>query len=91
MNVDPTRIRPAQITDQLLERRRILKRIVLQYLKQPLGLWTEISRSNLLGVLLRLLRKIKFPNHQLRVFEDLLSGSFNPLRIDSRMPGMDTR
>ena len=89
--VYPPRIRTVQITDQLLERRRVLKRISFQYLEQPLDLRPKIGRSNFLGVFLRLLRKVELPTHQLRVFEDLLSGSFNPLRIESRMPGMDTK
>jgi hypothetical protein len=89
--VYPPRIRTVQITDQLLERRRGMKRISFQYLEQPLDLRTKIGRSSFLGVFLRLLRKVELPTHQLRVFEDLLSGSFKPLRIESRMPGMDTR
>ena len=89
--VYPPRIRTVQITDQLLEQWRVLKRINFQYFEQSLDLKTKIGRSNFLGVFLRLLRKVELPTHQLRVFEDLLSGSFNPLRIESRIPGMDTR
>jgi len=83
--------RTVQVTYQFLERRWALKRIVFQYLEQPLNGWTKIGRSNLLGVLLRLLCKVELPTHQLRVLEDLLSGSFNPFRIESRMPGIETR
>jgi len=89
--VYPARIRTVQITYQLLERRWVLKRIGSQYLEQPLDLRAKIGRSNFLGVFLRLLRKVEFPTHQLSFFEDLLSASFNPLRIESRIPGMDMR
>jgi len=89
--VHPPRIGTVQITNQLLEWRRISKGFVLQYLKQPLDLRTEIGRCDFLSVLLCLLSKVEIPIHQFRVLEDLMSGSFNPKRMDSRIPGSDTR
>jgi hypothetical protein len=91
LNVDSARICTVQITDKFFKRRRIPKRIAFQNLEQLLDLGTQIGRRDFLGVLLRLSRKKELPRHQFGVLEDLLSGSFSPLRIESRMPGMDTR
>jgi hypothetical protein len=91
LNVDSARICADQITNKFFKGRRIPKRISFQNLEQLLDLGTKIGRRDFLGVLLRLFRKKELPRHQFSDFEDLLSGSFNPLRIESRMPGMETR
>lgn len=69
----------------------MLKGILSQDLQQRLGLWPQIRTRKLPGVLLRLPGVVELPAHQLSFFEVLLSGSCNPFRIDSRIPGIDSR
>jgi len=89
--VDAPRVSTLKITNKFLKRRWILKRVQFEDFEQLLDLRTEIRRSDLFRILLRLLRKIKIPTHQTRAVDDLLRGSFNPLRIEARMPEMDRR
>ena len=91
LDIDPARPRAIEISDQLLICWRALKRILLQNLKQAFCLGPKIAGRQLLGVLQGLLGVIELPGHQVISVLDLLNGSRNPLRIDSRIPGIDRR
>jgi hypothetical protein len=62
-----------------------------QDLKQTFGVEPKVAGRQFLGVLLGLPGVEKPPAHQLSSVVDLLSGSFSPLRIDSRIPGIERR
>jgi hypothetical protein len=91
LNINAARYGSVEIAEQLLERRRRLKWIPLQYLKQPFCLGPKVTGRQLLGVLPDLFGVIELPGHQLSSVLDLLNGSRNPFRIDSRIPGIDRR
>ena len=91
LNIDAPRIRARQIANQFFAGRWILKRIFREYVEQPFGLGPEIHGCNFPGVFLRLPRVNNRPTHQPGFFDDLDSGSAMPLRMDSRIPGIDTR
>ena len=91
LNVDAARISPHEIPNQLFVRRRILKRIFRDDVEQTFGLGPEIRGRYFFCVFLRLPGVNDNPTHQPGFFEDLESGSAMPLRIDSRMPGIETR
>ena len=91
LDIDPTGKRPAQVAHQLFVRGRILKWIVGQNLQKPLRLRFQMRCDYFPRILLRLLGKNDRPTHQPGFVEVLSSDSFIPLRMESRMPGMETR
>ncbi len=91
LDIGPARPRAIEIPDQPLICWRALKRILLQNLKQAFCLEAQITGRQVLGVLLGLLGIIERPGHQVSSVLDLLNGSRNPFRIDSRIPGIDKR
>jgi len=91
VDVNPPRIGPGQVAHQLFERRRVLKRVLLQDGQQFLGLGAQPGRRQLLGVLLSLLRVGELPDYQDSFLASFLVGVLSPLRMDSRMPGIDRR
>ena len=90
LNVDAAGIRARQISDEFLVRRRTLKRIFRDDVKKPLCLRSKVCRSDLPGVLLRL-PGVNRQTHQPGFFRAFLSGSAIPLRMESRIPGIDIR
>lgn len=91
LNVDAARIGAGQIAHQLFVGRRVLKRIPGDEIEQALGLGFEIRGRDFPGVLLGLFRVNDRPTHQPGFLKVLLSGTAMPLRMDSRMPRMETR
>jgi len=91
LEVDAARICARQVSHQFFIRRRILKWIFGEQVKQTLGLGFEIRGRDLPGVLLGLPRINDRPTHQPGLVDVLLSGSAIPLRIDARMPGIESR
>ena len=91
LDVDPTRPGSGEIADQFLAGRWGLEWILLQNLKQAFGVGPKVVRRQLPGVLLGLPGVVKLPTHQLSSVLDLLSGSRNPFRMDSRIPGIERR
>jgi hypothetical protein len=91
LHVDPAGIRSLKISHQFLKRGRILARIRAHDFKQALSICPQVRRSQFLSVLLRLFCVIEIPAHQLRVLELFESGSAIPLRIESRIPGIESR
>jgi len=65
--------------------------ILREQLKKALGLWLEVRGGDLLRVFLRLLGENDDPTHQPGLAEDLYSGSAMSFRIESRIPGIETR
>ena len=91
LNVDAPRIGAHQITGEFLKGGRVLKRILRDNVEEFLGLRFEIRQCNPLRVLARLPGVNNRPTHQPGFFDNLESGSAMPLRMDSRMPGIETR
>ena len=91
LNVDATRIRAGEVSDEFLVWRRTLKRIFRDYVKKPLRLRFKVCRSDLAGVFLGLPGVDDRPAHQPGFFRAFASGSANPLRTESRIPGIDIR
>ena len=91
LDVDATRIGARQVSHQFFVGRRVLKGIPGDEIEQTLGLGLEIRGRDFPGILLCLLGVDDRPTHQPGLVEVLLSGTAMPLRIDSRMPGIETR
>jgi len=90
LNADAAGIRACQISDEFLIWWRTLKRIFRDHIKKPLCLRPKVCRSDFPGVLLRL-PGVNRQTHQLGFFSAFLSGSAIPLRMESRIPGIDIR
>ena len=91
LNVDAARISAGQIADEFFVRRRILKWIFGEEIEQPLRLRFEICGRDFSRILLRLFCEDDRPVHQPGFVEVLSSGTLMPLRMDSRISGMETR
>ena len=92
MDVDSPRAGAGEIADEFLKRRRRLKRIVPKDVEQRLGLRFESGAAEFLCVFDGLRREHDPPRcHQSSDSRHFFTGVFIPLRIDSRMPGMERR
>ena len=91
LDVDAARIGARQVSHQFFIGRWILKWISGEKVEQTLGVGFEIRGRDLPGVLLGLPRINDRPTHQPGLVEVLPSGSAMPLRIDSRIPGIERR
>ena len=91
LDIDSSGICPREVSYQFLERRRILKWILLQNLQQCLRFEPKPRRGELLCVFLRLLGIDQPPGYQASFLESFLMGVCRPFRMDSRIPGMETR
>jgi len=80
-----------KIADQLLERRRIPKRVIGKNCEQFLRLWFKATCSKLLCILHCLLGKNNLPTYHLSSFELFARGSAIPVFMDSRIPGTARR
>ena len=91
LNVDASRIRTGEVADQFFVRGWVLEWILLNHIEQPLRLDLETCGRDFFSILLRLTGINHSPTHQPGFFNDLDSGSAIPLRMDARIPGIDTR
>ena len=95
LNVDPARTGAREIANEFLETRRRLSRILPQNLEKLLGLLLEPAAREFAGVSLRLTRKDQAPGTRAALqpgFAKVLErGVASPWRIDSRMPGIESR
>lgn len=91
LDVDSPRIGPGKVADELLKRRRPLKWVLSQDGQEFLCLRFQAARSQLFRVLLCLTRKDQTPTHQPGSLAHSSTGVSIPSRIDSRIPGMDSR
>src|SRR5665647_1328631 len=91
LDVDPPREGTAQVADELLERRRGLELVLLQDVEERLGLRLQTGGGELPCVFARLLRVEQPPAHQSSSPSSSSAGAAMPSRMDSRMPGIETR
>ncbi len=91
LNVDAARISTRKVSHQFFVRRWVLKWISGDEVEKTLSLGFEIRGRNLPGVLLSLAGINDRPTHQPGLVEDLPSGSAMPLRMESRIPGIEMR
>src|SRR5450759_1641811 len=80
-----------QVADELLVRRRRLERVLLEHLEERLGFRLQTGGSKLLRVLARLPGVEQTPAHQSSSSSSSSTDVAMPSRIDSRMPGSETR
>jgi len=95
LDIDAARISAGEVADQFLEGRRSPSGILSKNLEKFLGFPSEPAAGDLSRVLLRLLGKYNPPGGRSVYqpgFADVFdSGVRNPFRIDSRIPGIDSR
>src|SRR5664279_2284676 len=91
LNAYAPRVSAGQVAHELLERGRRLVGVLCEDRQQGLSLWLQAGRSQLLRVLLSLLRVDESPAHQRSSPSSSSAGVAMPSMMDSRMPGMDTR
>ena len=90
-DVDATGVRPRKVAYELFVARRGLVRIPAEYVEENLGLRPKTGGCELAGVPTCLGREDYLSPHQPGPLEHLLTGVFMPLRMDSRMPGTESR
>lgn len=91
LDVDPARIGSRQVANQFLKGRRSLLRILCQSGKQEFRLRLETGSRQLFRILLRLPRKDDPPTHQRSSGAQASTGVVRPFRIDSRIPGIESK
>lgn len=90
-DVDASRIGSGEVTHEFFVWGRILEGVVGQDGQESLGLGAEVGVGDLASVFLGLLGEDDGPIHQPGLVEAFERGSAMPLRMDSRMPGMEVR
>ena len=93
LNVDPSRAGAVEITHQLLEGRRALERVTGKQLEELLDLRSEWRPRGLARVLLRRRSEHNPPRgiYQPGFVAHLPTDVWRPLRMESRIPGIDSR
>ncbi len=95
LDVDPSRVGASKVADEFLESRLLPPGIRSENLEELLGLFAQAAGREFPGVFLRLLGEDDLPGprfvYQPGRFDVLESGVRIPLRIDSRIPGMERR
>jgi len=95
LDVDSSREGAREVSHELFESGWLLAGIRPEDFEELFGLFTETAGSKLPCVFLRLPRKDDLPGpgfvYQPGRFEVLERGVRNPLRIDSRIPGIERR
>ena len=91
LDVDPARIGSRQVANQFLKRRRSLIWILCQSGKQEFRFRLKTGSRQLFRILLRLPRKDDPPTHQRSSGVQASTGVVRPLRIDSRIPGIESK
>lgn len=91
LNIDAPGVSARQVTDELFMGRGSLKRVTFEDFQQRLGLRPQAGGGEFLSVLLGLSGEDDLPRYHARVWRHRLTGVFNPCRMDSRMPGTESR
>lgn len=93
VDVDPARVRSGEISDESFAPRRRCERVARQEIQGFLRVGPQPRGGELFRVLPRLGREDDSPagRHQPGPFAQRETGVFIPLRIDSRIPGMESR
>lgn len=88
---DPARVGPGEIPDQLLVGRGDAEGIAPEQVKQDLSFGPQAGGGQFFRVSLGLARKDEAPCYHRSVSRHFAMGVFNPRRMDSRMPGIESR
>ena len=92
LNVDAPRVGASQVAKKLFKWWRRLERVSGKQCEELFGFRAKTSRGETTSVFLGLLSEYHLPRrHQPGSFLHLSTGVDSPLRIDSRMPGIDRR
>ena len=91
VDVDAAGICARQIADQLFKGRVSLKWVLFQHCKKLLRFFLQSGGGQLLGISLRLFGVDEAPFHHLRFLAHFSTGVFSPFRMDSLMPGIESR
>ena len=91
LDVNPAGVRAGEVADEFFIRRRGLVGILTKYGQQRFGFGTQPSRGELFGVFLGLAREDDPPGYHANFSRHRETGVFRPRRMDSRMPGIETR
>lgn len=91
LDVDPAGTSSSEIAHKLLKRWRRLKWVFSHELRQFLCFLLQSSISGLTRIFPSLLGENDSPAHQSSRSEHALMGIFNPSRMDSRIPGIDSK
>ncbi len=91
LDIDPAGVGPGKVANKLFKWGRSLKRISSEDLEQQFRFGAEPRRGQLLSILLRLPCEDKPPGYHFRVVRHFLRGVLRPFRIDSRIPGIESR
>ena len=91
LDINASGVGPREVADKFFVRRRIPERVFLEDGKEGLGLFFKPGSRYLLCVFLGVSGIKKPPLHHLRLLVSFPMGVRRPLRMDSRMPGMERR
>jgi len=91
LNVNSSGVGTGEISNQLFECRRCLKRIFPYQVQQSLSFGLEIALGELFRIFYSLLGIGKLPRHQSSSVSKSSIGVSIPSRMDSRMPGTDNK
>ena len=91
LDIDASGIGAGKVADQFFVGRGDLKRVFLEDFKQRFRFRAKSGRRQFLGIFSGLFREDELPAHQPGFLEQRLGGVLSPLRMDSRIPGMETR
>ena len=91
LDIDPAGVRAGKIADKLLEWRMGFKGIFFEDFQDTLRLFLETGSGKFLRVLLCLRCIHELPAHQTSFSVHFLTGVFIPDRMDSRIPGIESR
>ena len=91
LDVDAAGTGAGEIADELLKRGWGLVGVTAEDIEQRFGFWSQAGGGEFLGVFLGLAREDQLPGYHVRRWRHRATGVCSPLRMDSRIPGMDTR
>ena len=91
LDADSPGVRPGEIANELLETGRRPARVAPDDREEFFGLGSQTRASKLLGILLRLPCEDNLPVHASRRSKHSSTGVASPSRIDSRIPGTDSK
>ena len=91
LDVDPSGVGACQIADKFFVRRVRLIRVCTQKLDQLLCFGFQSRRCQILGIFLGLPDEDNLPTYQSGSLQHSSTGVAKPSRIDSLMPGIDSK
>lgn len=91
LNVDSAGISSCQVAHEFFKRRRILERVLFDNIEEQFRFGSKPRCRKLLGIFLGLLCKDEPPTYHFNLVRHFLMGVLMPLRIDSRIPGIERR